>query len=245
MALYFIQRVIPGTEPDFGVYVLYKQRGTYSCSSGSRQTSLTRNTDIALAITPKCHLGTTNPPLPIRCRAGTYSWIPGYFNPKLPAPSITPHRPPWWALTSAALQHLCTELPTRPARNPLAAQLHASVGLPRGAHRRVAGSTAPIVLLKALSVWRSGMRAPALQPGLKHARRSSWEVSEMGIRTGMPGSPEGPASPISPGLPCGGESKRWVRASLRSHFSPTQSHKRRRELKPGSGNKNSFKLLQI
>lgn len=53
MAFYFIQRVVPGTELDFGIYLIYKQRCTYSCSSGSQQTSLTRNTNIALARTPK------------------------------------------------------------------------------------------------------------------------------------------------------------------------------------------------
>lgn len=169
MAFYFIQGVIPGTELDLGIYVIYKQRCTYSCSSGSRQTSLTRNANIALAITPKSATPFSNhestPPNPLQ------SWNV-FLNPRLfqsqtpcpAAPSARSHRLPWWALASAA--GVSVHGDTHPAA-PI-------TGLPGSAqHPGLAGSTAPSAPPKAFCVQGSSVRAPASQPGLKHPQQSS------------------------------------------------------------------------
>jgi len=96
----------PCTELCFGIYFIHKQRCTYCCSSGSRQTSVPRNTDIALAITPKSAvpLRSHESTLPSPLQSWNMFGISGSFDPKLPAP--LPHPPrsrclPCWASTSA------------------------------------------------------------------------------------------------------------------------------------------------
>lgn len=96
VAFYCSQRVIPPHNPCFGTSLVSSQLCTYSCSSGSWQTSLTRNANIALAGTPKSAVifCSTNPPFPPHWDIFLDLRL---FSPKL-LPLLPAHS--WWVLPS-------------------------------------------------------------------------------------------------------------------------------------------------
>lgn len=87
MAFYCSQRVTPHPKPCFGSSLVHSQLCTYSCSSGSWQTSLSRNANITLAGTPKSAVI-------LRSHKSTLATLLGHFlEPRLFSPKLLPHWP--------------------------------------------------------------------------------------------------------------------------------------------------------